>query len=110
VSLSGLAARTVQTAQPAASNVDFITGPTLQSLEHYGNSNEGRFGLSVVQRAIYCLWHNEVAVCCSLIRTQLHENYAEYIILSAVIFTEVVYLGERLLVNHVTILYVKYYL
>jgi hypothetical protein len=108
VPLCGVAARTVQTAQPSASNVDGITGCTVQS--HYGNPSEHRFGLCVVQRAIYCLWHNEVAACCSLIRTQLHENYAVYIVLSAVHFTKVMCLGERLLVNHVTILYVKSYL
>lgn len=32
--LCGIAARMVQTVQPAASNVDWITGPTVQSLEH----------------------------------------------------------------------------
>jgi hypothetical protein len=82
----------------------------VHDLEHNGNSSEGRFGLCGVQRVIYCLWHNELAVCCSLIRNQLHENCAVCIILSAVYFTEIICLGERLLVNHVTNLYVKYYL
>jgi len=45
VPLCGTAERTVQTAQPAASNVDWITGPTVQCLQHYGNSSGGRFGL-----------------------------------------------------------------